>query len=48
MCATPAQGADIEEKIAAAKTPADHEEIAKLYDDQAKEARRSRQAQEDG
>jgi hypothetical protein len=33
-----AQAADIMDKITAAKTPADHEEIAKWYDDQAKEA----------
>jgi hypothetical protein len=33
-----AQAADIDAKIAAAKTAADHEEIAKWYDDQAKDA----------
>jgi hypothetical protein len=36
--ATPARAADIEAKIAAAKTAADHEEIANWYDDQAKAA----------
>src|SRR5437870_6809407 len=38
MWARRAQAADIGEKIAAAKTAADHEEIAKWYDSQAKEA----------
>jgi hypothetical protein len=38
--AVPAHGADIDAKIAAAKTAADHEEIAKWYDDQAAEAER--------
>jgi hypothetical protein len=33
-----AQAADIADQIANAKTPADHEAIAKWYDDQAKEA----------
>ena len=38
--AAPTHAADIEEQIAAAKTPADHEAIAKWYDDQAAEAQR--------
>jgi len=33
-----AQAADIMDKIAAAKTAADHEDIAKWYDEQAKDA----------
>jgi hypothetical protein len=38
MWATPAHAADIDAKIAAAKTAADHEAIAAWYDEQAKEA----------
>jgi ribulose kinase len=39
MRAVPAHGADIEEMISSAKTPADHEAIASYYEGQAKEAR---------
>jgi hypothetical protein len=38
MWATPAYASDIEDKIASAKTAADHEAIAKWYDEQAKAA----------
>jgi hypothetical protein len=38
MWLAPAEAADIQEQIAAAKTPADHEAIATWYEDQAKEA----------
>jgi hypothetical protein len=38
--APPAHAADIDQMIATAKTPADHEAIAKWYDDQAAEAQK--------